>query len=124
MFLCALDGKIYDDKSIYMEVILRQKDKDGDTFRELPCKACCLCYGLLSGKYEIKDGNKLIVPPENKVKVFKISSTNFENKNTEKKNKKLADKPQKKLITEILKRVDTDIIKKEKKSKKYKNTLP
>jgi hypothetical protein len=117
MFLCSLDGKIYSDDAVYVEIILKQKDKDGDTSKEITCKSCCLCYGLVNTKYQVEDGNKFIVPPTQKVKIFKISSTNFENKNTDKKEKKIFDKPKTKVITEILKKADADIIKKRKKSK-------
>jgi len=117
MFLCALDGKLFNDDAVFLSVILKQKDKDGDTEKELTIQCCCLCYGFLNTKYQTESGNKFIIPPETKVKIHKISSTTFENKNTDKKEKKIADKPKAKVITEILKKVKNDEIKTRKKSK-------
>jgi hypothetical protein len=121
MFLCSLCGKIYSDDTISLKVLLKQKDSDSDTVKELSTETCCLCYGLLNTKYIAGINNTFEVPPKDKVKIFKISSTYFENKNKEKKDKKteekINEKPTEKKITEILTKVKKDEKVKSKKSK-------
>ena len=51
MFLCSLCGKIYSDDTVSLKVLLKQKDSDSDTVKELSTETCCLCYGLLNTKY-------------------------------------------------------------------------
>ena len=117
MFLCALCGKLYDNDAVSLKVLLKQKDSNDDSEKELSVESCCLCYGLLNTKYSVGSGNSFEIPPKNKLKIYKISSTNFENKNAEKKAKKLADKPVAKKITEILVKVKNYEKKARKKSK-------
>ena len=119
MFLCSLDGRIYDANTIGIELIVQQKELDGATTKECPIKVCCLCHGLLAGKYDIKS-NIVSIPPLEKMKIYKISSSTFENKNTEKKMKMFADKPPSQLIKDLLKKSVSNINKEEKKKK----TLP
>jgi SAM-dependent methyltransferase len=70
-------------------------------------------------KYDIKS-NIVSIPPLEKMKIYKISSSTFENKNTEKKMKMFADKPPSQLIKDLLKKSVSNINKEEKKKK----TLP
>jgi hypothetical protein len=117
MFLCALCGKLYDNEAISLKVLLKQKDYNDDSEKELSVESCCLCYGLLNTKYVVGNNNSFNITPKSKLKLYKISSYNFENKNAEKKAKIIADKPVAKKITEILKKVENDEKKKSKKSK-------
>lgn len=117
MFLCALCGKLYDNDAVSLKVLLKQKDYDNDTEEELTVESCCLCYGLFNTKYIVGNNNSFNIPPKSKLKLYKISTYNFENKNAGKKANKIADKPTTKKITEILKKVENDEKKKSKKSK-------
>ena len=75
MFLCSLDGKLYNDEAIYQEINLIQ-----DIFKEpkeMSCKVCCICYSLINTKYKQNHENKYLIPKDDKIKVYKISSNNF-----------------------------------------------
>jgi hypothetical protein len=119
MFLCAICVKLYDDEAISLKVLLKQKDYDNDTEKELSVDSCCLCFGLLNTKYVVGNNNSFNIPQKSKLKLYKISTYNFENKNAEKKDKKIDDKPVAKKITDILKKVEND---EKKKRKKYKSS--
>jgi hypothetical protein len=46
MYLCQIDGKIYNDETVHRDIILKNKNK------EIKLKCCTLCYGLYNTKYE------------------------------------------------------------------------
>ena len=98
MFLCALDGKLYSDDTVYQNIVLKQYDKYDKNPKTIEAQSCCLCYGLLNTKYKLDTDNSFIVPPENKTKIYKISCKTFDNKI---KNETNENEP-KRLITEIL----------------------
>lgn len=101
MALCQLDGKIYDKEILFYNIILKNKNK------ELECKCCSQCWGNCNIKYQLgKENNIFIIPEEAVLKIYKISSTNFEYKPEK-------DKPESKVLTDILKNA----------KKKYKDLL-
>jgi hypothetical protein len=90
MSLCQIDGSIYNDTVLH-NIILKNKSK------EMECKCCSQCWGIMNIKYQLgKENNIFIVPDDDVVKVFKISSVNFEFKPEK-------NKPESKIITDVLK---------------------
>jgi hypothetical protein len=90
MYLCQLDGKLYDDK-IYHDIVLKNKNK------EINCKVCSYCWGQLNFKYTLgKVNNIYIIPDDVSHKIYKISSTTFEYKPEK-------NKPETKVLEDILK---------------------
>jgi hypothetical protein len=104
MFLCALDGKLYSDDVIIHNIVLKQSDKYNNNPKTLECKVCSLCYGLLNTKCKLDTHGEFIIVPDTKTKIYKISSSTFENKFIEPEK----DKPPSKIITDILKIMKAD----------------
>jgi hypothetical protein len=93
MYLCQIDGKIYNDETVHRDIILKNKNK------ELSIKCCTLCYGLYNSKYELgKENNTFIIPDNAILKLYKISHFTFDYK-AEK------DKSQSKELTDLLKKM-------------------
>ena len=104
MFLCALDGKLYSDDTVYQNIVLKQYDKYDKNPKTIEAQSCCLCYGLLNTKYKLDTDNSFIVPSESKTKIYKISCKTFDNKM---KDDSKDDEP-KKLITQILSKMKAE----------------
>ena len=91
MFLCQLDGKLYDDK-VYHDIVLKNKNK------KVECKVCSFCWGQLNVKYSLgKEDNVYLVPDDVSHKIYNISS-----KTCEYKPDKIDDKTDK-ILKDILK---------------------
>jgi hypothetical protein len=74
MYLCQLDGKLYDDK-IYHDIVLKNKKK------EIKCKVCSFCWGQLNVKYCLGKVNDVyVIPDDVSHKIYNITSKNFEYK--------------------------------------------
>lgn len=102
MALCQLDGKIYVDPILH-KIVLKNNNK------ELECECCSHCWGLFNIKYQLgRNNNTFIIPEDQVIKVYKISSNNFEYKPQK-------DKPESRIITDILKTMK-DINKKKSKT--------
>jgi protein-tyrosine phosphatase len=93
MYLCQIDGKIYNDETVHSDIIIKNKNK------EIPLKCCILCYGLYNSKYELGKENNIFVIPDNAIlKLYKISHFTFDYKPEK-------DKTQSKELTNILKKM-------------------
>ena len=91
MALCQLDGKIYDKDMVMNLIVLKNKNK------ELECFCCSQCWGIYNIKYLLGENpNIFIIPDDVVIKIYKISSTNFEYKPEK-------DKSESKVLIDILK---------------------
>ena len=79
MFLCAMDGKLYDNDTLSKNVVFTLDKDYGNTSKDYKFIKCSSCWGLINIKYKLTDDNKFIVPLEKKIKLYKISSYNIDN---------------------------------------------
>ena len=110
MFLCQLDGKLHDETKS-QQVIITQKNLQNIS-KELTLEICYNCFGLCNIKYKLDKDNKYMIEPKDKVQIYKITSSHFENKDIKDK-----EKSEKKVITDILSIMKKNINKNTKKSK-------
>lgn len=96
MFLCQLDGKLYNDNHKPLLIILSQINLQ-NIKKEIEVEICTNCFGLCNVKYILIGKNNYLIIPKEKIKIYKISSSTFENKDV-----KDEEKSEKKKITEIL----------------------
>jgi hypothetical protein len=97
MFLCSIDGKLYNDDAVSHSIILKY-DIIADKPKEVDIKMCSLCYGLINYKYKLDIDGKYLIPKNDKIKIYKISCNNFDYKS-----KELDKDDNKCLLTDILK---------------------
>jgi hypothetical protein len=98
MFLCQYDGKLHNDEIKSMKVVLKQQNLQNIS-KDVEIEVCYNCYGIINSKHFAELNNTFIVHPKDKVKIFKITSSNFENKDVKIEDKNLEDK---KLVSSIL----------------------
>jgi hypothetical protein len=115
MFLCAYDGKLYDNTEIQKETIfILGCDYGNSSTKDYKCGTCTQCWGLINIKYKLNKDGKFIIPIDDKIKLYRISSYNVDNTVD-------IEKPvdsNKKLVTDILKVMKSNEKKVCKKSKK------
>lgn len=99
MFLCAMDGKLYDDETLQKETVFTLGFDYGNSSKDYKCITCSQCWGLINIKYKLNIDDKFIIPLEEKLKLYKISSYTIDN--TVDKDKPVDNN--KTLITDILK---------------------
>jgi len=104
MFLCAYDGKLHDNEDIEKETIFTPAADYANTSKDYKCVTCSQCWGLINIKYQLDNENRFIVPLNEKLKLFRISSYNIDN--LIEKEKQVDNN--KKLITDILKVMKTN----------------
>jgi hypothetical protein len=109
MFLCQYDGKIHDNTLKPHNITFKQLNLQNIS-KEVDIDVCYNCYGIINTKYKVNNDNSFIVEPKDKIKIYKISSSNFENKDY-----KDEEPTKKKVITEILSVMKTNIRKNSKK---------
>jgi len=110
MFLCQLDGKLFNDNYKSLIITLEQSNLQ-NIKKEIEVEVCTNCYGLCNIKYTLLANNNYLVEPKEKIKIYRISSTTFENKNL-----KDIEKSEKQNINEILTIMKKNIRKNSKKS--------
>jgi len=110
MFLCQLDGKLFNDDYKPLNITLQQMNLQ-NIKKEVAVEVCTNCYGLCNTKYILLSNNNYLLEPKEKIKIYKISSSNFENKDV-----KDDEKSEKKKITEILTTMKNNIRRNSKKS--------
>ena len=98
MFLCNLDGKLYSDENIFKEIQLITGQEGLLTKKEKDVQVCLNCYGLMNMNYSLDDKGRFKIPIDDKIKVYRISCSNFGSKHDNE------DKDENhKLVTNILK---------------------
>ena len=110
-----MDGKLHNYDSLHRETIFTLGFDYGNSSKDYKCITCSQRWGLVNMKYKLDKDDKFIVPLEEKIKLYKISSYTIDN-TTDK------DKPidnNKTLITDILKVMKSNEKKVCKKGKKY-----
>jgi len=110
MFLCQLDGKLFNDDYKSLNITLQQMNLQ-NIKKEIEVEVCTNCYGLCNTKYFLLSNNNYLIEPKEKIKIYKISSSTFENKDV-----KDNEKSEKKQITEILTTMKNNIRRNSKKS--------
>jgi hypothetical protein len=98
MFLCQYDGKIYNDEIKPITIVFKQQNLQNIS-KDIELEVCNNCYGIINSKHFAELNNTFIVHPKDKVKIFKITSSNFENKDVKIEEKTSDDK---KLVSSIL----------------------
>ena len=109
MFLCQYDGELHDNTLKPHNITFKQLNLQNIS-KEVNIEVCYNCYGLINTKYTAGTNNTFTVEPKDKIKIYKISSSVFENKDL-----KDDEKSDKKVITEILSKMKTNIRKNSKK---------
>jgi len=77
MFLCNLDGKIYSDNDVSKKITFVAGHEGIHIVKEKEIEVCSNCYGSTNNNYKIDVKNRFIVKPNEKIKIYKISSSNF-----------------------------------------------
>jgi hypothetical protein len=98
MFLCQYDGKIYSDEIKPITIVFKQQNLQNIS-KDIDLEVCNNCYGIINSKHFAELNNVFIVHPKDKVKIFKITSHTFENKDVKTEDKNPDDK---KLVSSIL----------------------
>ena len=109
MFLCQYDGELHDNTLKPHNITFSQLNLQNIP-KEVSIEVCYNCYGLVNTKYTADKNNTFVIEPKDKIKIYKISSSVFENKDI-----KDDEKSEKKVITEILSKMKTNIRKNSKK---------
>jgi hypothetical protein len=110
MFLCQYDGELHDNTLKPHNITFKQLNLQNIP-KEISIEVCYNCYGIVNSKYIAGDNNSFIIEPKDKIKIYKISSSTFENKDV-----KDDEKSEKKAITDILTKMKSNIRKNSKKS--------
>lgn len=113
MFLCQYDGKLQSDEIKPTTVVLKQQNLQNIS-KDIEIEVCYNCYGIINSKYFAELNNTFIVHPKDKVKIYKITCSTFENKDVKLDEKNLEDK---KLTASILSVMKKNIKKQNDKSK-------
>ena len=102
MFLCQLDGKLYNGEIPPHYIVLK------NDIKELECQCCSQCWALLNTKYELGDNNSMFkIPKEEVITIHKLTKSKFEFKDSS--------NPESKTIIDILKTMKNNINQKQKK---------
>jgi hypothetical protein len=110
MFLCQLDGKLFNDDHKSLLITLEQLNLQ-NIKKEIKVEVCTNCYGLCNMNHTLLPNNNYLIQPKEKIKIYKISSTTFENKDI-----KDTEKSEKQNINKILTTMKKNIRKNSKKS--------
>jgi hypothetical protein len=85
MFLCQYDGKLHDNKVKSHTIILKQMNLQNIS-KDIEIEVCHNCYGIVNCRHFAELGNVFLVQPKDKIKIYKITSSIFENKDLKDKN--------------------------------------
>ena len=113
MFLCQYDGKIHNDEIKPITIVFKQQNLQNIS-KDIELEVCNNCYGIVNSKHFAELNNVFIVHPKDKVKIYKITYSIFENKDVKLDEKNLEDK---KLTSSILSVMKKNIKKQNDKSK-------
>ena len=100
MYLCNLCGKLYPDENVSKKIVLVSGQEGIHSVKEKDLEVCLNCYGLTNMNYKLDEKARFVIPPNDKIKVYKISSGRFGavDDNEDKDDNK-------KLVTNILKEI-------------------
>jgi hypothetical protein len=85
MFLCQYDGKLHDNTVKSHKIVLKQSNLQNIS-KDIELEVCYNCYGIINCKHFAELGNVFLVQPKDKIKIYKITSSIFENKDLKEKN--------------------------------------